>query len=66
VSALRRHRFAGRGLAHHPSRLPGTSSTFTAIRSSRASQDKARTLAQILTKHQLKSRLFPVPFGSIQ
>ena len=33
---------------------------------SRTSQDKARTLVQLLTRHQLKSRLFLVPFGGIQ
>jgi len=32
----------------------------------RASQDKARKLVQILTRHQLRSRLFLVPFGGIQ
>jgi len=32
----------------------------------RASQDKARKLVQILTTHQLRSRLFLVPFGAIQ
>jgi tRNA uracil 4-sulfurtransferase len=32
----------------------------------RASQDKARKLVQILTTHQLRSRLFLVPFGGIQ
>jgi tRNA uracil 4-sulfurtransferase len=33
---------------------------------SRASQDKARTIARDLTRHQLKSRLYLVPFGAIQ
>ncbi|HUL72176.1 MAG TPA: tRNA uracil 4-sulfurtransferase ThiI [Vicinamibacterales bacterium] len=33
---------------------------------SRASQDKARELARLLTRHQLKSRLYLVPFGAIQ
>ena len=33
---------------------------------SRASQDKARELARLLTRFQLRSRLFLVPFGSIQ
>jgi thiamine biosynthesis protein ThiI len=33
---------------------------------SRASQDKARELVRILTRHQLRSRLFLVPFGGIQ
>ena len=33
---------------------------------SRASQDKARELARLLTRFQLRSRLFMVPFGSIQ
>jgi thiamine biosynthesis protein ThiI len=33
---------------------------------SRTSQDKARTLVEILTKTQLKSRLYLVPFGGIQ
>ena len=33
---------------------------------SRTSQDKARTLARHLTRYQLKSRLFLVPFGPIQ
>jgi thiamine biosynthesis protein ThiI len=33
---------------------------------SRTSQDKARTLAKLLARHQLKSRLFLVPFGQIQ
>lgn len=30
------------------------------------SQEKARELAEILTRHQLKSRLYLVPFGSVQ
>jgi tRNA uracil 4-sulfurtransferase len=33
---------------------------------SRASQDKARELVRLLTRHQLRSRLFLVPFGPIQ
>ena len=33
---------------------------------SRTSQEKARALVEILTRHQLKSRLFLVPFGGIQ
>jgi len=33
---------------------------------SRASQDKARELVALLTRHQLRSRLFLVPFGAIQ
>jgi thiamine biosynthesis protein ThiI len=33
---------------------------------SRASQDKARELARILTRFQFESRLFVVPFGEIQ
>jgi thiamine biosynthesis protein ThiI len=33
---------------------------------SRASQEKARELAQVLARHQLHSRLFVVPFGDIQ
>ena len=33
---------------------------------SRTSQDKARELVRVLTKHQLDSRLFLVPFGGIQ
>jgi thiamine biosynthesis protein ThiI len=33
---------------------------------SRASQDKARTIARELTRYQLKSRLYIVPFGAIQ
>ena len=33
---------------------------------SAASQEKARELARLLTRHQLRSRLFMVPFGSIQ
>ena len=33
---------------------------------SRTSQDKARTLARLLARHQLKSRLFLVPFGPLQ
>jgi thiamine biosynthesis protein ThiI len=33
---------------------------------SRASQEKARELVALLTKHQLRSRLFLVPFGEIQ
>jgi thiamine biosynthesis protein ThiI len=33
---------------------------------SRASQDKARTIARELTSYQLKSRLYIVPFGAIQ
>jgi len=33
---------------------------------SRASQDKARDLVTRLTRHQLRSRLYLVPFGSLQ
>ena len=33
---------------------------------SRASQEKARELARLLTRYQLRSRLFLVPFGEIQ
>ena len=33
---------------------------------SRTSQEKARTLAQLLTRHQLKSRLYLVPFAPVQ
>jgi thiamine biosynthesis protein ThiI len=33
---------------------------------SKTSQDKARTLARMLTRHQLRTRLFLVPFGPIQ
>jgi len=33
---------------------------------SKTSQEKARSLAEILTRHQLRSRLFLVPFGGIQ
>jgi thiamine biosynthesis protein ThiI len=33
---------------------------------SRASQDKARTLAELLTRHQLRSQLFLVPFAPVQ
>jgi tRNA uracil 4-sulfurtransferase len=33
---------------------------------SRTSQDKARTQVRTLTRHQLKSRLYLVPFGGIQ
>jgi thiamine biosynthesis protein ThiI len=33
---------------------------------SRASQDKARQLVEILTRHQLRSRLFLVPFAPVQ
>ena len=33
---------------------------------SRTSQDKARELVRMLTRHQLRSRLFLVPFGGIQ
>jgi thiamine biosynthesis protein ThiI len=33
---------------------------------SRASQDKARSLVQILTRHQLRSKLFLVPFAPVQ
>src|SRR5947208_2237926 len=33
---------------------------------SRASQDKARELARLLTRYQFDSRLFLVPFGEIQ
>jgi thiamine biosynthesis protein ThiI len=33
---------------------------------SRTSQDKARHLVELLTRHQLRSRLFLVPFGPIQ
>lgn len=33
---------------------------------SRTSQDKARELARILTRHQLRSRLYLVPFGPVQ
>ncbi len=31
-----------------------------------ASQEKVRELAQILTRHQLKTRLYLVPFGAVQ
>lgn len=33
---------------------------------SRTSQDKARELAQLLTRYQLRSRLYLVPFGELQ
>ena len=33
---------------------------------SRTSQDKARELVALLTRHQLRSRLYLVPFGAIQ
>jgi thiamine biosynthesis protein ThiI len=33
---------------------------------SRVSQDKARELVRLLTRHQLRSRLFIVPFGGVQ
>jgi tRNA uracil 4-sulfurtransferase len=33
---------------------------------SRASQEKVREIAELLTRHQLKSRLLLVPFGGIQ
>jgi thiamine biosynthesis protein ThiI len=33
---------------------------------SHTSQEKARELARLLTRHQLRSRLFLVPFGAIQ
>ena len=33
---------------------------------SRTSQDKARELAQVLTRYQLRSRLYLVPFGELQ
>ena len=33
---------------------------------STASQDKARALAEILTRYQLRSRLYLVPFGEVQ
>jgi thiamine biosynthesis protein ThiI len=33
---------------------------------SRTSQDKARELVRLLTRHQLRSRLFVVPFGGVQ
>ncbi len=33
---------------------------------SNTSQEKARSLVEILTRHQLRSRLFLVPFGSVQ
>jgi thiamine biosynthesis protein ThiI len=33
---------------------------------SRASQDKARQLVNVLTRHQLRSRLFLVPFAPVQ
>lgn len=33
---------------------------------SNASQDKARRLAEILTRYQLRSRLYQVPFGELQ
>ncbi len=32
----------------------------------RASQEKVRELADVLTRHQLKSRLYLVPFGAVQ
>jgi tRNA uracil 4-sulfurtransferase len=48
----------------------GCSVTFVHFHSypilSRASQEKARELAQLLTKWQRRSRLFLVPFGEIQ
>ena len=33
---------------------------------SRTSQDKARELVELLTRHQLRSRLYLVPFGRVQ
>jgi thiamine biosynthesis protein ThiI len=33
---------------------------------SRTSQDKARELVRLLTRHQLRSKLFLVPFGAVQ
>jgi thiamine biosynthesis protein ThiI len=33
---------------------------------SRTSQDKARELAQLLTRYQMRSRLYLVPFGELQ
>ena len=33
---------------------------------SRASQDKARALVEVLTRHQLRSKLFLVPFAPVQ
>ena len=33
---------------------------------SRTSQDKVRTLVELLTRHQLRSRLFLVPFAPMQ
>jgi tRNA uracil 4-sulfurtransferase len=33
---------------------------------SRASQEKVREIAALLTRHQLRSRLFMVPFGELQ
>jgi thiamine biosynthesis protein ThiI len=33
---------------------------------SKASQDKARQLAEVLTRYQLRSRLYMVPFGELQ
>jgi tRNA uracil 4-sulfurtransferase len=33
---------------------------------SRTSQDKARELAQVLTRYQMRSRLYLVPFGELQ
>jgi thiamine biosynthesis protein ThiI len=36
------------------------------LRALRASQDKARQLVEVLTRHQLRSRLFLVPFAPVQ
>lgn len=48
----------------------GCSATFIHFHSypflSRASQDKARKLARVLTEYQLDSRLYLVPFGELQ
>ncbi len=48
----------------------GCSATFIHFHSypilSRASQEKARELVMLLTRHQLRSRLYLVPFGELQ
>ena len=67
-AAVGRHRLAGRGVAAHSPRVPRRS--FVHFHSypilSRTSQDKARELVRRLTRSQLRSRLYLVPFGGIQ
>ena len=57
-------------VAAHRMMKRGCAATFVHFHSypilSRASQEKARELVQLLTEYQLKSRLYLVPFGELQ